>query len=1006
MTLLNKSIISPILVGRTEEVARLERAVTAVGQGRGQVILVAGEAGIGKSRLVSELRQHALTSGFTVLSGYCFEDDLVFPYAPLIDALRAFLAPQPAQAVATRLGVLAAELVKLLPELTLTLPTLQPTQPLDPEAEKRRLFEALLQFLTQLTQGQPPAPLLLILEDLHWCDETSLDFLRLLARRITSCPILLIASYRRDETTPALRQWLMQVDRGRLAHEVVLHSLTEPEVQTLLQAIFDLKRPVRTEFLTVLYRLTEGNPFFIEEVLKGLLASGDIFYADGQWDGKPIEAMHIPLTVETAVQRRTAQLSAAARHMLTVAAVIGQRFDYPLLQQVTGESDLELVALLKELVAAQLVVEGNADHFAFRHALTRQAVYAELLGRERQGFHRAIGAAIEQRYADRLDTQATDLAYHFDAAGEWSKVLVYAQRAGEQAQAHHTPHAAIEQFTRALQAAQQLRQTARLPDLHRARGLAYDLSGDFERARSDLETVLNLAQTAADQQVEWQVLLDLGQMWAGRDYAQTGSYFQQALTLARTLETPTTQAYSLNRMGNWHLNIGEIAASIRYHQEALTIFERLADQRGLAQTFDLLGMAHNINGDLVQSAVYCQQAIALWSALNERQGLASTLATLMDCCAYYETDLSIPAPVSAAACITGCEQALQIAREIGWRAGEAYVLLMLGVTLGSQGQYGQGLTLLQRSLALSQEIEHHEWLCTALRLLGVIELDLLALPTAQQHLGQALALANAMGSVLHADYTRPYLILLDIWQNEWGEAEYALQSQLPPDLPMQKMTARLLWRAEAELALAQGDAHLALQISERLFVTAANAEDHPISAIPYLAYLRGRALTALQRWTEAEATFQVTLATAHVQETPRLLWRIQVALGQLYQVQGLTSEAEQAFAGACTVIDKIVATIPDIALRDNFLRQTQAMLPQPPVVTPPPAKATDARLTRREREVAALVAAGKSNRAIAETLVIGERTVEGHVGNLLSKLGFSSRAQLAVWAMENGLTKQ
>jgi DNA-binding CsgD family transcriptional regulator len=1006
MTWLNKSIVSPILVGRAEEVALLETALATVRQGRGQVVLVAGEAGIGKSRLVGELCQRAQASGFTVLNGYCFEDDLVFPYAPLVDALRAFLALQPASAIATRLGLLAAELVKLLPELTLTIPTLQPTPALDPEAEKRRLFEALLQFFSQLTQGQPPAPLLLILEDLHWCDETSLDFLRLLARRITSYPILLVVSYRRDESTPALQQWVIQLERGRLAHEIHLRPLPEPAVETLLQAIFDLKRPVRAEFLAVLYRLTEGNPFFVEEVLKGLIASGDIFYADGQWDRKPIEVLHIPPTVQAAVQRRTAPVSAVARQVLTVAAVIGQRFDYALLQQVTGRADQELVALLKELVAAQLIVEGNSDHFAFRHALTRQAVYAELLGHERQVLHRAIGAAIEQLYADRLDTQATDLAYHFDAAGEWDKVLVYAQRAGEQAQALNTPRAAIEQFTRALQAAQQLRQTARLPDLYRARGLAYDLSGDFEQARSDLETVLNLAQTAADRQVEWQALLDLGQMWAGRDYAQTGSYFQQALTLARTLETPSALGHSLNRLGNWHLNVDEMPQAIGAHQEALTIFEQLTDQRGLAQTLDLLGMAYNANSDLVQSATYYQQAIALWHTLNERQGLASTLVTLSECGVYHETDLSIPASLSTAACIASCEQGLQIAREIGWRAGEAYALLLLGSSLVSLGQYGRGLAMLQRGYALAQEMEHNEWLCVALRLLGLMELDLLAFPTARRHLALALALAGKIGSVLHVGYTRPYLILLDIWQNEPSKAEEMLRSHLLPELPTQTMPERFLWWARAELALAQGHADFALQISDRLFMTAANAAGRPISAIPHLAYLRGRALTALQRWAEAEAIFQATLATAHVQETPRLLWRLQLALGQLYQAQGRTSEAAGAFTGARTVIDKIAATIPDIALRDNFLRQTQAMLPQPPVVTPPPAKATDARLTRREREVAALVAAGKSNRAIAETLVIGERTVEGHVGNLLSKLGFSSRAQLAVWAMENGLTKQ
>ncbi|MCB0190182.1 MAG: tetratricopeptide repeat protein, partial [Caldilineaceae bacterium] len=577
-----------------------------------------------------------------------------------------------------------------------------------------------------------------------------------------------------------------------------------------LQAIFALKRPVRTEFLTLLYRLTEGNPFFIEEVLKGLITAGDIFYVDGQWDRKPLQELHIPPTVQAAVQRRTAQVSAAARQLLTTAAVIGQRFDYPLLQQVMEKPDQELLALLRELVAAQLIVEASADNFVFRHALTRQTVYAELLGHERQALHRMIGAALEQLYADQLDPHVSDLAYHFTTAGAWEKVLLYAPRAGEQAQALATPHAAVEQFSRALQAAHQVRQSERLPDLYRARGLAYDIVGDFAQARVDLEMVLKLARAAANRQAEWQALLDLGQMWAARDYRQTGSHFQQALALARTWETPTTLAYSLNRMGNWHVNVDEMGQGIRYHQEALAIFEQLADQRGLAQTFDLLGMAHLLNGDPVQSAANCQQAIALWSALNERQGLASTLALLPLCGVNHQNDLAFPASVPPAACLACCEQALQIAREIGWRAGEIYAEGVGGFVLWSQGEYGQALTWLELARALAQEIEHDQWLCINLRGLGDVEFDLLALPPARQHLEQALALANQIGATMQAHSLVGRLLLVDIGQKAWGKAEDALRSHLPDDPSRQSLNEQLFWRGRIELALAQGDADLAL----------------------------------------------------------------------------------------------------------------------------------------------------------------------------------------------------
>ncbi|HMN29980.1 MAG TPA: AAA family ATPase, partial [Caldilineaceae bacterium] len=181
MVPIDRPIISPVLVGRTREVDVLETVLRTVRQGQGQIVLLAGEAGVGKSRLVAELRQRAVLDHWTILAGHCFERDVVFPYAPLIDALRAFIWPHPAAVVADLLGVLAAELVKLLPELAPAIPNLRPTAPLDPEAEKRRLFEALLQFLARLTQVPHPTSLLLILEDLHWRGATRLAFFSLLA---------------------------------------------------------------------------------------------------------------------------------------------------------------------------------------------------------------------------------------------------------------------------------------------------------------------------------------------------------------------------------------------------------------------------------------------------------------------------------------------------------------------------------------------------------------------------------------------------------------------------------------------------------------------------------------------------------------------------------------------------------------------------------------------------------------------------------------------------------
>jgi predicted ATPase len=324
---LDMPVVSPVLVGRIQEMDTLERALHSAQRGAGQCIVIAGEAGVGKSRLLSEICRRAEVERFLILRGYCFEQDAAFPYAPLVDALRTHLARCVPLEINERLGPFAPEIVKLVPEMALALPDLQPSPALDPEAEKRRLFESLIGFFIRLAAMQP---LLLILEDLHWSDKVSLDFLQLFARRLPTHPILLLASYRQEEAPLPLTHLLAQFDRERLAREIALAPLTRPNVDLMLRAIFDLPHPVKTEFLDLLYPLTEGNPFFLEEVLKALIATGEIYYTAGHWERKPIRELRVPRSVQDTVQRRTSQLSQAAQKVLTLAAVAGRRFDFAL----------------------------------------------------------------------------------------------------------------------------------------------------------------------------------------------------------------------------------------------------------------------------------------------------------------------------------------------------------------------------------------------------------------------------------------------------------------------------------------------------------------------------------------------------------------------------------------------------------------------------------------------------------------------------------------------------
>src|SRR6266571_119421 len=742
-----KPIICPILIGRTPVLMNLHLLIDQVRGGQGQVVLLCGDAGIGKSRLVKESKTYATAQGFLLLQGNCFPTDLSYPYAPLLDLLRSVAASHLATAIASELAPFVRELQHLLPDVVSVPPDLAPLSTPDPEQQKRRLFTALAQFFTGQATKQP---VLLVIEDLHWSDETSLEFLHYLARRCTASPLLVLLTYRNDEVHPSLNHFLAQLDRERLAQEFALAPLTRSDMSAMLHAIFDLRRSVfmvpplaQGELLDAMYMLTEGNPFLIEELLKSLIEAGDIFDEQGRWKRKEIRELHIPRSVQDAVELRTAHLSEGARQVLNLAAVAGRHFDFALLQTLTQHDEAQLLRLLKELMAAQLVVEESAEQFAFRHALTRQAVSAQLLVRERKALHRTIAETFERLYASTLEAHLADLASHFSEAEAWEQALEYGRRAGEQAQALYAPQAATLHFTRALDAARHVSLTPPA-NLYRARGLAYETLGDFERARADQETARERAHLAGDRHGEWQALLDLGFLWAGRAYAQTGDYYQQALALARIMDDPAALAHSLNRLGNWYLNVEQPQEALRCHQEALSTFQALSDRRGKAATLDLLGMASLLSGDLVQSAVYNQQAIVLFGELDDRQRLPSGLATLMLCGGNYQTETLVPAAGGFAESLHQGELALKIAGEIGQRSDEAYTLIHMAMCLGPRGEYARALEVAQRGLVIAEEIEHRQWVTAGHRALGALYLDLLVLPMAQQHLEQALALAQEL----------------------------------------------------------------------------------------------------------------------------------------------------------------------------------------------------------------------------------------------------------------------
>jgi DNA-binding NarL/FixJ family response regulator len=981
------SVVCPTIIGRGALLAQLDEALDSARQGDARPILIAGEAGMGKSRIVAQVQEYAREQGFQIFRGSCFQPDSACPFAPLLDLARAHFTS------AADLGPLARDLYPLLPDLVPRPDDAALSPPIAPEHQRRHLLSVLAQLFLHHAARKP---LLLVIEDLHWSDDDSLAWLHLLMRRATGHPLLIVATVRSEDVGTGLRHWLDLLNRERLIDELTLPALSMTDVADMLAAIFTLSQPVRREFLEPMYEFSQGNPFVVEELLKTLVEAGEIVHTEDGWFRNPIERLrpHIPRSLHHAVQQRCSGLKEDARQLLHVAAVAGRRIDIAILQEITSLDESVLLELLKELVDAQLLIEESADHFVFRHALTQQAVTEELLSRERRAIHRRYAETIERMHAASLDRFAADLSEHFYEAEVWDMALDYSLRAGRQAQTLYSPRAAIVHWTRAIEASGHLGQETSAA-LYRARGQAHEMLGNFEATLADYQSALRRAQATGDRMETWQLLLDIGFLWTGRDYLRADDYFSRALALARDLGEPATIGHSLNRVANWHANQEQSLLAIQHHQDALAIFEKIDDQQGIASTLDLLGMATALNGDLGKALAYGQRALALFEELDDRHGVISCLTTLAMAPGIVYEASAVAGPGTLSGPMSELERALMLTRDIDWRSGEAFALGIVGELLAGRGEFGRGLDELNHALALAEEIGHLQWMIQALYGLGCLHHDLYQYGAAEGFLRRALTLAQSIHSAVWVNMVSGALASLLIAQDDLTSAEALLGESLPPATPMQTMGQRLMWCARSELALARQEPESALVLLNGLYATAANLTHE--GEIPRLARLKGKALGLLGQSEDAQSLIERAISFAEARDGLPMLYQLHAALASLASSTDQLATAERHRALALTLIDRLASSLPLEHLAESFRAGATEV-----VSAGLSSRRKDRRaiggLTAREWEVTTLILQGRTNREIGDALFVSTRTIETHVANILHKLGFTSRAQIAGWA--------
>jgi class 3 adenylate cyclase/tetratricopeptide (TPR) repeat protein len=942
------------LIGRAVEMAALQQAVDALAAGQGQIVAVMGEAGLGKSRLIAELRQTLERTGAIApasalegaaadisiqwLEGRSFSYEMSTPYAPFISLLTQFAGMQSGQPPAEAYAQLKTTLDRLAPQeserfapyiaaLMGIIPAgaeFASIQQLDPQQLRAGIFDAVATVVSWLANR---CPTILVFEDIHWIDPTSLELLLHLLPLTANTRLMLIALFRPRTHEPSWRfHEIASRDYSERYTPVALRPLSDDNAHTLVQTLLDAN-DLPDHVRQLILNKAEGNPFFVEEVIRAMLDAGWLAREDGLWHiTQTVEQIAVPDTLAGVITARLDRLSEAPKHVAQTASVIGRDFAYTILAEVsemTNGTASSLESALADLQQRDLIHENHSQPqraYRFKHVLTQETAYASLLLSRRRQLHLRVAECLERADPENV----IEIARHFLEARMPERALPYFIAAGDRAARGYAAQEAIAHYSRGLEAAEQV--GAPSIDLHRGRGRAHDMLGDFEAARADFEAALHLAQTAQDRQGEWQALIDLGELWAARDYAQMGSYLQQALALARTLDDPTSLAYTLNRVGNWHLNTGSPITAQGYHKEALAIFERLGDRRGLAATHDLLGLAFGEASDMADAADHLRRAIALFRQLDDRQGLAGSLSmasTMHGNGHYLLNDIVVTSPTSLEESFAYAEESLAIARAIHWRAAEAYALLNLSLLYVGRHDIEQALTHGQHSLEVAQSIQHHQWICGAHCALGGVHSVMLNLKTARRHLEEALALAQALNSHVWVHVIVGMLVPVLLLQNDLAPAHAVLDNLIQPDTPMESYGQRRCWYVRAELALMEGNTARALEIVERLYATASHLaapED-----IPPLALVHGKALAAFGRVEEADLALRQAEQGAQSRGWYPLLWQIYVTQARFFRNLGRLDEAHYAERQSRVIIEEIAAAISDDALRTNFVARALAM---------------------------------------------------------------------------------
>ncbi|HNS50706.1 MAG TPA: AAA family ATPase [Anaerolineae bacterium] len=794
-------------VGRLEERAALASLLEAAVHDMGGLVLIEGEAGVGKTRLLQEVARDAGWRGIQVLWGRCHQAAATVPYSPWIEALQAPISPLRVEQWSCVLQPIWLQVLgTLLPSLAEALPGLPAPPRVEPEREQERLTNALYELLSGWSHS---VPLLLLLEDLHWADQDSLTMLAALTGRLRAQRVLVVASYRGDEARSDPSAWkaLQAAQRAGARSQLLLRPLDQADTCELVRRGLDLRQPAPL-FASRLYSETGGNPLFVIELMRALYEEGTLFRDEqGEWSTAwdrttgDYSELPVPGSVERVIARRLALLAGEERAVLEAAAVLGDDFGFQLLQETVDGEGGELVSALDSLARRRLLVEQHTS-FRFGHDQVRTVAYRSMAPARRKMLHRRAATALESPQPGAHPVSAL-LAYHLECGEVWDRAVDAYAAAGHEAATAYAAESALRSYGKAIAILEEHRPfpTALLAERHfdllAARGPLLHQRADAESWRADVEAMQALAQALADPERRVEALLQEAEFLekSASKYDAARRSAEQALALAREHGLAGAEARAWLTSGTAWKQQGQSAAALEAFRRAIE-----AQEAGSGAGIDVyagLVMTYRDMGRLDEA-----QEVAR-TALEKAQTRADPLfaARLHNAMAWIAR-----AQGNHRAEAEHCAAMLGHMRAIGHRYYEGVALNNLSLAHSALGEYGPAVQAAEEAYGLFRRIDHrHGQVITLLNLSS--RYKAIGQPAeARRVLAEALPLARDLS--LADDECRILSSLAELLTHAGQHAAAAEALEHAEQLARQMDSAYLLATVHlraGELALATGD---------------------------------------------------------------------------------------------------------------------------------------------------------------------------------------------------------